>query len=50
MATLTDDELQLHGNHETKGRVTIADLYDSLARHEREHLAQLHAAVARLTD
>lgn len=48
LETVTDEERRLHGNHETKGAVTVADLYDYIAGHEREHLAQLDAAVMKL--
>ena len=49
LATVTDEERRLHGNHEAKGAVTIADLYNHLAQHEREHLAQLETAVMNLS-
>ena len=50
LRTLTAEDLELHGEHETRGRVTITDIYQSLVEHEREHLDQLSAAVARLAD
>lgn len=48
LQTVTDAELRLQGDHEARGTVTIADLYDHIAGHEREHVAQLEAAVAKL--
>jgi hypothetical protein len=48
LMTLSDAEQALTGEHETRGRVTVDDIVRALVDHEREHLAQLDAAVQAL--
>jgi hypothetical protein len=43
LKTLTADELELAGAHETRGPVTIDEICQGLVDHEREHLDQLDA-------
>lgn len=45
LVSLTDDELALTGEHETRGTVTVEDVCRALVDHEGEHLQQLDAAV-----
>lgn len=49
LATVSEGEGELRGDHETKGAISITDLYGALAGHEEEHLQQLATAVAALT-
>jgi hypothetical protein len=49
LGTLTREEQELAGVHETRGSVTIADLCTTVATHEAEHLEQLADAVSVLS-
>jgi hypothetical protein len=46
LASLSRDEWSRSGRHEERGVETVRGIVDHLVAHDREHLAQLHAAVA----
>ena len=46
--SLDDDEWLLTGRHPTRGEMTVRQVCDLLATHDREHLDQLRGALARL--
>lgn len=50
LATVDRDDWDLRGEYETRGPLSIADIFDSLASHEEEHLQQLASVVAGFGD
>jgi hypothetical protein len=46
LASLTPSEWERGGRHEERGVETVRGIVDHLVEHDREHLAQLRAAVA----
>ena len=42
LATLSAEQLAAYGNHPERGVVTVGDRINKIARHDREHAAQLH--------
>jgi hypothetical protein len=46
LVTLSDSEWSRGGRHEERGAETVRSIVDHLVEHDREHLAQLRAAVA----
>ena len=49
LRTLTPEQWQRAGLHETNGEQTVLQIGTKIAEHERDHLAQIEAIVARLT-
>jgi hypothetical protein len=46
LSSLSDSEWERAGRHEERGIETVRAIVDHLVEHDREHLAQLRAAVA----
>ena len=46
LSSLSDSEWARGGRHEERGAETVRGIVDHLVAHDREHLAQLRAAVA----